>query len=843
MSQFGFTPLISRPTRITDHSATLIDHIFTNSCHAVTKSGVLADSDLSDHLATFATLLTDRKKLNCKIGTEAARDSYIRLINRSTKETFVKNINQVDWNFLLEIGNADNKFEAFNNKYLEIYNASFPMKKGKPGRRAESKPWLLEWLSCACARKNALYQKFVKEPSSENKTKYTRMKKFCEKHIRIAKRKFYNSYFERYSTDSKKQWQMIDQLLNRNKKAKTKIGKITYNGNTISGNSNIAEAFNDYFTNIAQKLKDKLGHPSTSHSPEPSGYKFTPTMFPDKVTQEEIHKIIKNLKEKATSDTSIGPLKAVSYTLSPVLQHLIDASMEQGIFPTQLKVAKVIPLFKSGSRTQITNYRPISLLSSFSKIYEKVMHARLTAHLATKKIIFPSQYGFRSGHSCEHTLLEAQNSIINALERKKVAALLLLDFSKAFDMVEHDKLLSKLEGYGVRGPYLSWFKSYLTGRSQYVHVNNQDSQLKPLNHGVPQGSILGPTLFLIYINNLPSCTPLAQFFIFADDSNLLITADSAEELKMRCNIALRAVNDWVSSNGLKLNADKTKLIVFTNKQKKEARSIRVTLNDYVINVTDKGKFLGVIMDQNLSWIPHIKALASKVSRNAGIMYKLRYTLPLKALKCLYSSFIQSHLLYCTSVWGTVKKARLSSLFAAQKKGVRAFGSRDTVYFYDKETGETPSHTKPIFNKLNLLALPNLIAKSILGMVHKSRLKVAPPSIGDLFSDHIVTTPPRITRSVSSAAPKYFAEPTYSLENSKLQISYVGPRLYNKIVSEHNSNQDPKIGHSDLSTKFYNPFKKSVTNLLLGLQSLPNPDHTSNSDSWDSINFPLESLIK
>lgn len=186
-------------------------------------------------------------------------------------------------------------------------------------------------------------------------------------------------------------------------------------------------------------------------------------------TVDEIEKIISSLKNKATSDLAIQPLKFVNKEISPVIQHLISASLTQGVFPDMLKCAKVIPLHKSGARTELTNYRPISLLSCFSKIYEKVMHKRLTDFLEVSTALFGSQYGFRARHSCEHALLDAQNHLNFALDRKQIAALLLIDFSKAFDMVDHGILLNKLEHYGIRGNLLAWLRSYLIGRKQYVH--------------------------------------------------------------------------------------------------------------------------------------------------------------------------------------------------------------------------------------------------------------------------------------------------------------------------------------------------------------------------------------
>ena len=262
------------------------------------------------------------------------------------------------------------------------------------------------------------------------------------------------------------------------------------------------------------------------------------------------------------------------------------------------------------------------------------MQSRLVKHLKSRNILYKSQYGFRPGHSCEHALLEAQNTIHRALERKQVTALLLLDFSKAFDLTDHEILLHKLEHYGVRGLCLSWFKSYLTNRRQYVNVNNCDSAIQSLHFGVPQGSILGPILFIIYINDLPNISTLSHCIFFADDANLIISADTYEELNIIVNTILNLVQEWVGNNGLKLNNIKTKYMIFTNKRRED---INISLEGKRLLKSEHERFLGVIIDSRLNWAQHIQHLKTKVSRNAGVMYKLKGLVPHNVLKLLYNS--------------------------------------------------------------------------------------------------------------------------------------------------------------------------------------------------------------
>ena len=216
-------------------------------------------------------------------------------------------------------------------------------------------------------------------------------------------------------------------------------------------------------------------------------------------------------------------------------------------------------------------------------------------------------------------------------------------------MVDSSILLRKLEHYGVRDIALSWFRSYLTDREQYVNVNNCNSTLHKLKYGVPQGSILGPILFILYINDLPQISKIAHHIYFADDANLIISADTCIQLSLLVNEVLSLVLHWATNNGLKLNASKTKYMIFSNKK---VDDIIIYLGEDRLRKSETEKFLGILIDSKLNWSDHIQILSTKISRNAGILLKLKGKVPSKILHLIYNSFIQSHLYYCATVWGT-----------------------------------------------------------------------------------------------------------------------------------------------------------------------------------------------
>lgn len=804
LSEHGFVPVISRPTRITYHSATLIDHIFVNNCMAVTNSGIIT-ADLSDHLAPFVNILIKKEK------RQILEDSGTwRQINDENLELFKSEILSTDWSSITNIESANDKYTAFESIYREIYEKCFPHKTKRAKKEIYDKPWMQQWLKCACERKNKLHKIFVTNPTISNESKYKTMKKFVAKHIKRAKRAYYKNYFNKYSNDSRKQWTMINQLLNRKPKSKIKISKLVDGENTITNTHDIANKFNNFFCNVAQRLKDESGHPGELGRPPESTLNNSKRSYIKMdiadCTTDEIEKIINSLKNKATSDLAISPLKFVSKEIAPIVQHLLYASLNQGIFPDLLKCAKVIPLYKSGSRSDVTNYRPISLLSCFSKIYEKIMQKQLNNFLKENRILFDSQYGFRSGHSCEHALLEAQNFLNVTLDKNQIAALLLIDFSKAFDMVDHEILLNKLDHYGIRGINLSWFRSYLTGRQQYVHVSGVGSERLHLKYSVPQGSILGPILFILYVNDLPEISKLAKFIFFADDANIIVTGQNFIEIQEKINELLNTIDRWVKLNGLKLNIKKTKFMIFTNRRD-PVHSFNIHFNGVNIDRVDSERFLGVILQSNLSWNKHITSLASKISRNAGVIFRLKGLVPPSVLKTLYNSLVQSHLNYCSNIWGLGSKSSRNKIFVAQKKAVRAADPKFNNCFYNRETGELPCHTKNIFNRNNILTIHSIVAKNCLVAMHKIYLCTAPSKIDTLFQYN--KSPDYNTRR----KPQYFAVPSSRLVALDSTMYIRGPKLYNYVLAELNKNQTS----SRPENKFLNPFKALVTKYLVGEQ--------------------------
>ena len=367
-----------------------------------------------------------------------------------------------------------------------------------------------------------------------------------------------------------------------------------------------------------------------------------------------------------------------------------------------------------------------------SKVYEKLMHSRIVNFLDSNNSLYDMQYGFRSGRSCEQALLKAQHILLESLSKKQISLLLLIDFSKAFDMVEHPILLRKLEHYGIRGPALKWMTSYLKNRSQFVSVSGVNSSSKHMQYGVPQGSILGPLLFIIYINDLPNISNEAKFILYADDANIIINGTNITDIMQQLNTLCNILPKWVISNGLALNLKKTKYMLFSRRNIELPDELKI-LNTK-IDCVKEARFLGVIVDEKLNWSAHIKTLKSKMSRYIGIMCKIKKLLPIQAKIQIFQSLIQSHINYCSIIWGFTAKSNIESLFRIQKKGIRAIVPGFINYKY--RDGKLPGHTKPYFNEYKILAVHGVIVANALLFIHKIRYipSLLPKSIRQVIAD-------------------------------------------------------------------------------------------------------------
>lgn len=735
MFSFGSLQLIKYPTRVSNQaghsSASLIDQIWTNLLKDSYQSGILK-AYLSDHFPIFSFLEFQSKKSTppSVISTRSFTEQNIT--------NFKNELELLSFDELLNDQDAQSSYNTFHSMFFNAYERHFPIKTTRFNKNIHKKEkWMTQGLLTSRRSKLRFANQKAENPTPMVIQQFKDYKNLYNRLIRLAKKDYYDKLLIQCQGDTKKSWSIYREISGLSKKKDDLTNILKSDGNDIIGDFNLAQRFNEHFSNVTSNIQEKIVptvRPPESYLEESDlVFEFLP------VSPELVIETFNELKIKKSTDyTGLSTffLKKVIHFISTPLAHIFNRSLETGIVPEQCKIAKVTPIFKQGGdELNVNDYRPISLLSIFSKILEKLVAKNLKEFLISNEILSDYQFGFQDGNSTSHPMMHLLNRVGQAMNNNEYTVAVFLDLSKAFDCIPVNGILKKLQKIGIHGNKLKWFENYLFRRRQFVQIRNEKSNYSYITSGVPQGSILGPILFLIFINDIANAT-LLYVLLFADDTTLLSSGKNLHELVNFVNEELRKISQWFRANKMLLHPIKTKFTIFhQNPDSIQWDEINIFLdeNDLEANVYDEKlkkrisyvnhasdipaiKFLGIYFDPKLDFKYHISQLNTKLSRSLFILRRSKNFLSEKALKALYYSTFHCHITYGILIYSCVYKSSLQAIIKKQKAAIRILAK-----------AKFNAHTSPLFKTLKILPLESLIDYFSLQFFHDFKIGLTPRS--------------------------------------------------------------------------------------------------------------------
>ena len=714
---FDLTQFVSKPTRVTESSSTIIDHIYSTNPENIIESFVPSLS-ISDHFPICFT-----RKINNKIRKTEHITTRYRSFKNFNEDSFRADLASDLNNFTVDQPDINKDISVWYNIIQKHLDQHAPYKTSRV-KTKKLPEWYNQEIALARRKRDNFKQRklWADYKVFRNKTKDL---------IRKAKRNHFSDTVTK-SKDTKTIWQHFRKVNNKNISSNSGLPEeIIFDNKRYTKSEDIAAKLNQYFSSISEIFKDtdseqldtdfnKLKHFVDSKVPNNTYFKIPV------ITSEQVCRIISTLdSSKAIGLDGIGPriIKLIDHLLSPSIAALINKSMLTGRFPDQFKLAKVFPIHKTGSKSDPANYRPISILPTISKIFERHVNKHLMAYLNKYGLIHETQSGFRQKHSCQTALVKLVDQWMSCIDKGDIIGSLFLDFRKAFDLVNHNILIKKLSVYKIRSSSLQWFTSYLESRQQTIDSGQGMSIRSLIRSGVPQGSILGPILFLLFINDLPLLLKHCQADFFADDATAHTSNQDIETINTELQSDFSIAVSWSKQNELPINYDKTKYMILGSKKRvQDEHQLDLRADNRTIDKVSTQRLLGIFFDDQLSWTTHIDHLCSTLSSKISLLRQISAYVPQDIQKLYYQSYIVPLLNYGCNTWGTTSSANIERLSKLQKRAARIILKADFM---------TPS--KLMFETLGWLSVPKRLLYNKAILTYKALNNLTPTYISNLLT--------------------------------------------------------------------------------------------------------------